>query len=529
LWTAQTGGIAEHTETIQNVESIGGVYSIVLGVNGTPITALFDKIYYLGVSVNGGQELTPRPLLTHAPYALSLLGDSNQFPSTGEAKVDALNVAGTATMHALEVTGVATLPSLNVTGVAFAQVFFAASGTPATGIAGKGYSFGTGGDRDGGLFSTGNGTVSMYADGVERVKIFQNEINLNGTALAGVGYAFVESPTSGMFGDGADVCLRSDDVNKIRLTSTKNHFDGVSAFENAVEFDGGVTSVNDKIIIAKPVNVSANGIDYNNYSGTNNPYRRYFYDGENNYPGGSNTDFEEISVRADQYMLADGYYAASDRRIKKDLSHVDQAASLAKLQRLHVTDYRYKDEFAKGKVLKKGVIAQEVEETEPAAITTGTHFIPSVYTPAKNIQYIGQQFVFSIAAAHGLQKGDKVRIFEGSVRHDLTVEAATKDQFAVNSWGKTVPAGAFVFGKEVSDFKSVDYDHLFTMNIAATQELAHRIELLEADLAAAQSEALTLLAQKAGLANKQTGLDRQLTELDKRMKMLENGTETHRK
>lgn len=83
LWTAAAGGTAVHTETLSNVETIGGVYSVVLGVNGTNITAPFDQTYYLGVSVGGGAELTPRPRLTHAPYAMALLGSSNVFPGSG--------------------------------------------------------------------------------------------------------------------------------------------------------------------------------------------------------------------------------------------------------------------------------------------------------------------------------------------------------------------------------------------------------------------------------------------------------------
>lgn len=38
-------------------------------------------------------------------------------------------------------------------------------------------------------------------------------------------------------------------------------------------------------------------------------------------------------------------------------------------------------------------------------------------------------------------------------------------------WGRAAPAGASL-GKEVPDFEEIKYDHLFTLNVAATQELA---------------------------------------------------------
>lgn len=73
-------------ETMSDVEVIGGVYSVVLG-SSEPLDVPFDKPYYLGVSVDGGTELTPRAQLTSSPYALSLIGQNNIFPSTGPVGV----------------------------------------------------------------------------------------------------------------------------------------------------------------------------------------------------------------------------------------------------------------------------------------------------------------------------------------------------------------------------------------------------------------------------------------------------------
>lgn len=154
LYPSSSGGSVVFSETI-TTSTIGGVYSVILGQT-EPITAPFDQIYYLGVSVGGGQELTPRPPLTHAPYALSLLGQNNKFPSLGMVFADSITVAGAAKAGAI-VSG---------------------SGAPAANTAGKGYSFGAGGDTDGGLFSTANGTVSVYTNAAERVKVTDSQVEL---------------------------------------------------------------------------------------------------------------------------------------------------------------------------------------------------------------------------------------------------------------------------------------------------------------------------------------------------------------
>jgi hypothetical protein len=86
LYTAETGGTPVWSETQDNIEVIGGVYSALLG-EANPLTAGFDQVYYLGIAVDGGAELIPRTRLTSAPYALSLIGQSNTFPSAGNVGV----------------------------------------------------------------------------------------------------------------------------------------------------------------------------------------------------------------------------------------------------------------------------------------------------------------------------------------------------------------------------------------------------------------------------------------------------------
>lgn len=144
LYPLPVGGIALWTETQPKVEVSSGIYSATLGTV-TPLNIPFNQLYYLGVTV-GSTELTPRTLLTTAPYALSLLGQSNQFPSAGVVKADSLVVKG---------------------GV------LAKGGTPGlNGINRNGYAFsGNNGDKDSGLFSTADGKVALYANNTEVLTI----------------------------------------------------------------------------------------------------------------------------------------------------------------------------------------------------------------------------------------------------------------------------------------------------------------------------------------------------------------------
>ncbi len=70
FYDAATGGTMLHSE-IHSVVVVNGLFNAMLG-STTPLPAslAFDRAYFLGVSVNGGNELAPRTALTAVPYAL---------------------------------------------------------------------------------------------------------------------------------------------------------------------------------------------------------------------------------------------------------------------------------------------------------------------------------------------------------------------------------------------------------------------------------------------------------------------------
>jgi len=70
LYDAADGGNEVFTRT-QTVPVVDGIFNIIIGSGGEiPASIAFDRAYFLGVSVDGGPELTPRTALTAAPYAL---------------------------------------------------------------------------------------------------------------------------------------------------------------------------------------------------------------------------------------------------------------------------------------------------------------------------------------------------------------------------------------------------------------------------------------------------------------------------
>lgn len=102
IYDVASGGAVLWIET-QTVNVIDGIFNAILG-KVSPLNLAFDKPYWLGLSVEGGAELTPRTELTAAAYSLNaaagggaswnLTGNSGTIPGT--------NFLGTTDNQALE-------------------------------------------------------------------------------------------------------------------------------------------------------------------------------------------------------------------------------------------------------------------------------------------------------------------------------------------------------------------------------------------------------------------------------------------
>lgn len=392
LFDAEMGGNEVWFEQLTDVETIGGVYSVVLGTHAKTLNAPFNKDYYLSVKIgNSSQELLPRPRLTPAPYAMTALAFA------GGTVNGNLTVNGqTYFNNTVELAGAGVLGSIGPINNGF----------------GPFYGYGFKDDGTTGYGSNSHGVASIWAGG-------QNVINATNAEITMSKY--------------------------LHITGTKN--------------------------------LSTSTQSYLHADGTN----------INSLPGGySNKPF---SLEAEDYLKADGMYVISDRRVKKDFTVSDNATDLALLQRIRVTDYKYKDAIAKGNGLKKGVIAQELEQLVPEAVGLGTDIIPDIYALAQNTRLETGALRLTMEKPHDLKVGDKVRIMAGDHQEDLPVTAvASATGFSLGNWNHDAPEKVFVYGREVNDFHSVDYDHLFTLNISATQELARRVEELEKENAAAKAE-----------------------------------------
>ncbi len=188
------------------------------------------------------------------------------------------------------------------------------------------------------------------------------------------------------------------------------------------------------------------------------------------------------SVRAAGRIVCPEFNATSDRRIKDIQDISNGAADLATLNQIEVTDFKYKDQVASGSERKKGFIAQQVETTYPEAVHQMTNFIPNIYALAQTVAYSETQKTLTITMdkAHELAVGDKVKLITDKTdkMEAIVSEVLSDKSFVVKGMTESAKS-VFVYGKEVDDFRVVDYDRIYTLNVSATQELCRRIAALQ--------------------------------------------------
>lgn len=192
-------------------------------------------------------------------------------------------------------------------------------------------------------------------------------------------------------------------------------------------------------------------------------------------------------------ILADGdivsktaVFAQSDIRIKKSILATSTSTDLQSLKDIEVVNYKKIDTINDNRLYKK-VIAQQVQKVYPLAVQQTTQdFIPSVFQGSLSIDKQGaDKYLLAVANPHNLSEDDTVELkcYPGNQSEEVKVsKIISPTQFEVQSTTELdTLESVFVFGKQVNDLLSVDYDAISMLNVSATQEIAKQLEALQTE------------------------------------------------
>ena len=513
LYTEQVGGTALWEETTV-VTVVGGIYSHKLGSVMALNPSNFGNTLYLGITVAGGQELAPRTELTAAPYAVSVSslaanGQSASFLSDGT-----FIVSGKA-----QINGRLHLPDNN-----------------------SEWEFTIGGTNHGILRETdrlnfadnGTGRMLLYDSGLNQLHSHSS----NGTELFVNGgqkfrtdvFGTITSGRHAVYGNldmyangnintqGGDIYLGND--GNLHASDGTNP-GGVTRWVSVGDSDTGLRSSSDGTLEIMSNN-GAVGIIRNGRMGVNTsnplaPLHVTWQNGDFGPFAGSSYDYTGLSFYNEGGMhwinnnannplllgdpnngpalthigiISDGSIVSrkglwscnnltvSDKRIKDIVGLSNSSEDLMLLNKIKITDYVMKDRVQDRNKYKK-VIAQEIQEIFPQAVTSSRNVLPDIFAQPVVSKFSQDKIVITMGKEHGLKTGDHVDVLSKEAKlTDVEVLEIVDDKTFVISSDKELTK-IFVYGKYVDDFLGVDYDALSMLNISATQELYKRLISLE--------------------------------------------------
>ena len=209
----------------------------------------------------------------------------------------------------------------------------------------------------------------------------------------------------------------------------------------------------------------------------------------------SNDSVSTISLRAKRSIWTEHYLlASSDNRIKTDISLVVDDTALNRVNALESKEYHYIDPTRRRPMKTIGFIAQEVKEVIPNAVSIQTEYIPDemriiaepvwredaskVYLDIPDLDMSGAftgkaKFYVSNDPSGNDEVCKEVEIKEV----DGSTPLFTKTKFVAEfdqSWNNV-----FFYGKEVSDFHTIDKAQIFALHHSAIQELSRRNDKLQ--------------------------------------------------
>jgi hypothetical protein len=192
-------------------------------------------------------------------------------------------------------------------------------------------------------------------------------------------------------------------------------------------------------------------------------------------------------------VAAELFSVKSDERIKTAIQPSDSREDLGTLLGIEIADYKYIDTIASGNTPQKKVIAQQVEGVFPQAVRKGKGAVPDIF---KNAEVADGWVLLST----DLKVGEHVRLIgdkEESIEEVIEVRGD-----AFRTAFKPARGRVFVHGRQVEDFRTVDYDAIAMLNVSATQQIKKELDAVKIENAELKNQlaALTVAVAKADQA-----------------------------
>lgn len=486
----------------QGVATVGSQYGYSESGKGLPTVSIADAFNgrerYLGVTVEDGSpavdnEVSPRQQIVSSAFA---------FRAKEAESLTAGTLAGAITASGATFTGG------SFSGGTFSSGTFSGTGTNLTALTASNISLGTLSDA---RLSSNVALINRNGQTFTRNNNFTGNVGI-GTTVAkaplhvagdyyGKGHMYLYSTAGDGLSGAAYVQARDKSNSSSIALQLRTQKSGAVVESMTLTPEGNVgigTNVPTKaklVVEGGPVRNINGGVF--GYLDKDN-LRLNYTDSTTFRAGIANISWPNtnLSIYADKGIQGEFFLAHSDARIKNVIGLSDGAKDLDTLQAIEITDYGYKDVIAEGPARQKKVVAQQVEQVFPLAVSKSTGVVPDIYLQAT----VEKGW---IVLATDLKQGERVRLISEDGKEEVH-EVLEVEQGRFRTDSKQEGDRIFVYGREVKDFLSVDYDAIAMLNVSATQQIKKE-----------KDEEVKALMEEVAI------LRRQLADRDKRVADLE--------
>ena len=211
-------------------------------------------------------------------------------------------------------------------------------------------------------------------------------------------------------------------------------------------------------------------------------------------------------------IWVEGCYATtSDIRTKEDIQNINDNCALLKILAIEPKTYKYIDKVEKGDNKVYGFIAQQIKKVIPEAISLENSYIPNImlnadyYNNIITLPYLPTKVTINVK--------DKIKCFDIN-NNCIEVEVSkiiNELEFEIKDLDKEYKNNKiFVYGTYVTDFHTLSKEHIFSLNVGATQEL-YRLIKKQDDIIKSHKRINALKQTNADLYQKYEMLLKELT------------------
>jgi hypothetical protein len=171
------------------------------------------------------------------------------------------------------------------------------------------------------------------------------------------------------------------------------------------------------------------------------------------------------------------FLISSDIRIKEDIKNINDDYALQIILAIELKTYKYIDKIKKGDSKVYGFIAQQVKNIIPEAVNIEKSYIPNIMLVA---DYNNKIIILPYKPVKVTIKiKDKIKCYdsENKLIEIEVSEIINEVSFKIKDLDKEYTNNKiFIYGTYVDDFHTLFKDHIFTLNIGATQELYKQLK-----------------------------------------------------